>query len=293
MPSDPRVGAIFPQSEIGAGRDGIRAYTEAVVAAGYDHMLIFDHVLGAERASRPDWPANAYDSDTMFHEPFVVFGYIAAIAPELELATDVIILPQRQTALVAKQAAQLDALTGGNFRLGVGLGWNAVEYEALGMPFRTRGRALEEQIEVLRRLWTEPVVTFTGDRHTITAAGINPLPVQRPIPIWIGGGVEAALRRAARLADGFFMLRPLEGRTMPETVALLRGWVEEAGRDPGAFGIEASIDVAHGGPDDWKAALEGWRALDASHVAVNTMGGGLGDAAGHAERITEALEALR
>jgi probable F420-dependent oxidoreductase len=291
--TEPRLGVAFPQSEIGAGPAGVRTFVEALVAAGYDHLVMADHVLGADRSARPDWPPAAYDSDTMFHEPFTLFGYVAAIAPELELATDVIILPQRQTALVAKQAAEVDVLTGGRFRLGVGLGWNAVEYEGLGMPFKGRGRAMEEQIDVLRRLFAEPVVTYAGDRHTITAAGINPMPVQRPIPIWIGGGVEAALRRAARLADGFFVLGPLEGHTMPETIALLRRWVEEAGRDPAAFGIEAHIDVARGTPGDWRAAYDEWRALGASHVALVTLGGGLGGPDEHAARITEAMTALR
>jgi probable F420-dependent oxidoreductase len=288
----PRLGVIFPQTEIGADRGGVRHYVETVRDAGYDHLLIYDHVLGADWARHPEHPRGPYDHETMFHEPFVLFGFIAALAPELELGTDVIILPQRQTALVAKQAAEVDVLCGGRLRLGVGLGWNAVEYEALGVPFRERGRRFEEQIELLRALWREPTLSYEGRFHTVTAAGISPLPVQRPIPLWIGGNAEPALRRAARLADGFFPLRPLPDHTMAETVAQVRAWVVEAGRDPGAFGIEGRIDVGAGTPDDWRAQLEQWRAMDASHVAVNTMGGGLAGPEAHAARIAEAIAAL-
>jgi probable F420-dependent oxidoreductase len=202
----------------------------------------------------------------------------------------VLVLPQRQTALAAKQAAEVDLLTGGRFRLGVGLGWNEVEFVALGEEFGNRGRRSEEQIEVLRRLWTEPVVDFEGRWHRIPAAGINPLPLQRPIPIWIGGTAEAAIRRAARLADGFFPQRPLAGG-WPETMDRFRAWVEEAGRDPGSIGVEQRIDVSGGTPDDWRAAAEEWRGLGATHVSVVTMRGGL-DADGHVERIREAFEAL-
>ena len=231
-----------------------------------------------------------YTSDHQFHELFVLFGYLAAVAPGLELVAGVLVLPQRQTALVAKQAAEVDLLTGGRLRLGVGLGWNYVEFEALGEDFRNRGRRSEEQIEVLRRLWTEPVVEFEGRWHRIPAAGLKPLPVQRPIPIWIGGSAEVAIRRAARLADGFFPQRPLEGG-WPATMERFRAWAEEAGRDPASIGVEQRIDVSSGTPDDWRAAVEEWRALGATHVSVVAMRAGL-DVDGHVERISQAFEAL-
>src|SRR5581483_9912585 len=186
----------------------------------------------------------------------------------------VLVLPQRQTALVAKQAAAIDVLSGGRLRLGVGLGWNHVEFEALGEEFSDRGRRSEEQIEVLRRLWTEPVVDFEGRWHRIPAAGINPLPVQRPIPIWIGGSAEAAIRRTARLADGFFPQRPLEGG-WEATLERLREWAEEAGRDPDSIGIEIRLDAAQGAPDDWRREADEWRTLGATHASVQTMRGGL------------------
>ena len=180
-----RIGAIFPQKEIGAQREGVHRFVEAVEALGYDHVAIYDHVLGADISNRPDW-RGPYTSDTEFHEVLVLFGYCAAITHRIELVTSILILPQRQTALVAKQAAEIDILSGGRLRLGVGLGWNDVEYESLGENFHNRGRRIEEQIEVLRQLWTRPVITFKGRWHEINAAGIQPLPVQRPIPIWMG-----------------------------------------------------------------------------------------------------------
>src|SRR6185503_11240568 len=199
----------------------LRAYAQHADGLGYTHLLAYDHVLGADPEVHPGW-SGPYDLHTTFHEPFVLFGYLAAVS-SLELVTGILVLPQRQTALVAKQAAEIDLLTGGRFRLGVGLGWNYVEFEALGEEFANRGRRSEEQIEVLRRLWTEPVVDFEGQWHRIPAAGINPLPVQRPIPIWIGGSAEAAVRRTARIADGFFPQRPLDGG-WPATMERFRSW---------------------------------------------------------------------
>ena len=283
------LGVVFPQTEIGADPGGVRAFAQAAEEIGYGHLLAYDHVLGADLSQRSDWPG-PYTSEHQFHELFVLFGYLAAVAPGLELVAGVLVLPQRQTALVAKQAAEVDLLTGGRLRLGVGLGWNYVEFEALGEDFRNRGRRSEEQVEVLRRLWTEPVVEFDGRWHRIPAAGINPLPVQRPIPIWIGGSAEVAIKRAARLADGFFPQRPLEGG-WPATMERFRAWAEEAGRDPASIGVEQRIDVSSGTPDDWRASVEEWRALGATHVSVVTMRAGL-NVDGHVERIGEAFEAL-
>jgi probable F420-dependent oxidoreductase len=285
-----KLGAVFPQTEIGADVGGVREYVEALAQLGYDHLLAYDHVLGAERERHPDL-VGPYRAEHQFHEILVLFGYVAGIAPDLELVTGVVIAPQRQSALLAKQAAAIDILTRGNFRLGLGIGWNPVEYEALGENFHDRGRRFEEQIELMRRLWTEPVLDFEGRWHTVTAAGINPLPVQRPIPIWIGGSAERSLRRAARLADGYFPQRPMEGG-WPATMAQMRAWVEEEGRDWSAFGIDQRINVATGTPDDWRAAAEEWRELGATHLSLATMGGELGGAAGHIERLREAREAL-
>ncbi|MBV9710483.1 MAG: LLM class F420-dependent oxidoreductase, partial [Ktedonobacteraceae bacterium] len=250
-----QIGVIFPQNEIGVDPVVIRDYAQAAEASGYSHLVAFDHVLGADPTNRPGW--KGYTHKSLFHEPFVLFGYLAALT-HLELVTAVIILPQRQTALVAKQAAEVDILTGGKMRLGVGVGWNPVEYEGLNMDFHTRGRAIEEQIEVLRLLWSEEVITYKGRFHTITEAGINPLPPHR-IPIWTGGGADILLRRTARLADGWFPQgKPDE--QMREKLELLRSYIKEAGRDPAAFGIEARINGSDGTPDDWHRLTESWRA---------------------------------
>jgi probable F420-dependent oxidoreductase len=286
-----RVGVVFPQTEIGADPAGVRAYAEAVQGLGLTHLTSYDHVLGADPGGHPGF-SGPYTSASMFHEPFVLYGYLAAVAPELELVTGIIILPQRQTALVAKQAAELDILTGGKFRLGIGQGWNAVEYEALGMEWKTRSRRMEEQIELLRRLWQEPVLSFRGQFHTITAAGINPLPLQRPIPIWMGGSSVPALERIARLADGYFpQSNPLE-EGWAATLERMRDWRREAGRDPNDLGIEARIDAATGTPDDWHRGAEEWRALGATHLSIATMRGGLAGPDAHIARLAEACDAI-
>ena len=286
----PTIGVVFPQTEIGADAGGVRAYAQAAQDLGYRHLLVYDHVLGADPAAHPGW-SGPYTAETLFHEPFVLFGYLAAAAPALELVTGVIILPQRQTALVAKQAAEVDVLTEGKLRLGVGIGWNYVEYEGLGLEFKNRARRFEEQIELLRRLWQDPVITFEGRYERVVGAGIKPLPVQRPIPIWIGGSAEPALKRAAEIADGFFPQRPLEGG-WPATLEKMRGWREAAGKDWATFGLEGRVNAGTGGPDDWRRTAAEWRALGVSHLSVNTMNGGLTGPDAHIQRIREVKEAL-
>jgi probable F420-dependent oxidoreductase len=220
----------------------------------------------------------------MFHEPFVLFGYLAAVTKKIGLATGVIILPQRQTVLAAKQAAAVDVLSDGRLRLGVGIGWNPVEYEALGENFTDRGRRSEEQIEVMRALWTRELVTFKGRWHTITDAGINPLPVQRPIPIWIGGAAAPVLRRVGRLADGWFpLVEP--GDKVRSMIEKIRSYAKEAGRDPAAIGIEGRVSAAGGSPDKWREAIAQWKELGATHISVNTMKAGLSTPAAHVDAI--------
>jgi probable F420-dependent oxidoreductase len=267
------IGAVFPQTEIGTDPVAIRAYAQAVEELGYRHILIYDHVLGASTATRPGW-RGPYTSDTPFHEPFVLFGYFAACTTQIELVTGVIILPQRQTALVAKQAAEVDLLSGGRLRLGIGVGWNPVEYEGLNEDFGNRGARSEEQIVLLRRLWTEPVVTFNGRWHTIDAAGINPLPVQRPIPIWIGGGADKVLERTARLADGWFPQMPPDDSAR-EAIRQLRSYAQAAGRDPARIGIEARLSIGRVPEQGWAEFVAAWQALGATHLSVNTMDAGL------------------
>jgi len=263
-----QVGVVFPQTEIGSDAAVIRAYAAAVEELGYAHILAYDHVVGADPAGHPGW-SGPYNVDSTFHEPFVLYGYLAAIT-SLELVTGVIILPQRQTVLVAKQAAEIDLLAEGRFRLGVGLGWNEVEYEALGKDFTDRGRRLSEQVTLLRRLWTERVVTFRGRYESVTAAGLAPLPVQRPIPIWFGANEPAALRRAGRPADGWFPQRR-PGPRLDEAIAVVREAALRAGRDPDGIGMEGRVGLTEG----LEAAVDqiaAWRRMGATHVAINTMG---------------------
>ena len=278
-----RFGVIFPQTEIGADPIAVRDYAQAAEELGYDHLAAYDHVLGANPARRPGW-SPPYSHKDMFHEPFVLFGYLAGLTKSIQLTTGILILPQRQTVLVAKQAAAVDVLSGGRLRLGIGIGWNDVEYEALGENFKNRGRRSEEQIEVLRRLWTQELVTFQGRWHKITDAGLNPLPIQRPIPIWLGGGAEAVLRRIARQGDGWFpLVQPDEKcRSMIER---LQSYTREAGRDPGAVGIEGRILFANSSPEDWVKGVARWKELGATHISVNTMKAGLASPSAHIDAI--------
>ncbi len=267
-----QFGVTFPQLEIGTDPAVIRDYAQAAQDLGYQYLLAYDHVLGADPTHRPGW--RGYTHQDQFHEPFVLFGYLAGVAPRLTLVTGVIVLPQRQAALVAKQAAEVDILTSGRLRLGVGIGWNHVEFEALGMNFKDRARRFEEQIEVMRLLWTQPVVTFEGAYHRITEAGINPLPVQRPIPIWMGGMAEPVLKRVARLADGWMPL----GRLTDEQrgrIERLRQYVAEAGRPADAVGIDARLDLRTVPEAEWQDEVARWREAGVTHLSVNTMGAGL------------------
>jgi len=283
-----QIGVTFPQTEIGADPLVIRDYAQAVEGLGYSHLVAFDHVLGADPAHRPGW--SGYTWRDMFHEPFVLFGYLAALT-HLELLPAVIILPQRQTVLVAKQAAEVDVLTGGKLRLGVGVGWNPVEYEALGMNFHMRGRVEEEQIEVLRLLWSQEIVSYKGQFHTITEAGLNPLPVRRSIPIWMGGRADALLRRTARLGDGWLPQGKPDER-MREAVERLQSYITEAGRDPRKVGIEARMNAREGDLDEWMRQTEGWRDLGATHISINTMGAGFKSPGEHIEAIRRYKEAV-
>ncbi len=283
-----QIGVTFPQTEIGADPVAIRDYTQAAEAMGYSHLVAFDHVLGADPTNRPGW--RGYTERDMFHEPFVLFGYLAALT-QLELLAAVIILPQRQTALVAKQAAEVDVLTGGKLRLGVGVGWNPVEYEALGMDFHTRGRFVEEQIEVMRLLWGQEVVSYKGQFHTITEAGLNPLPVRRSIPIWLGGRAEVLLRRTARLGDGW-LPQGKPDEQMRETLDRLSSYIREADRDPNEVGVEARLNASDGDLDEWVRQTEGWRRLGATHISINTMNAGFKSTSEHIEAMRRYKEAI-
>ena len=271
-----KIGVVFPQTEIGRDPAVIRDYAQAVESMGYTHILAFDSVVGAN-PDRPGGWDSQFTYRHAFHEPLVLFGFCAAVTRRIELVTGIVILPQRQTALVAKQAAEVDVLSGGRLRLGIGVGSNTVEFEALGESFGNRGQRVEEQLEVLRLLWTRELVTYAGRWHRIPDAGLNPLPVQRPIPIWMGGDSEVVIRRMARLADGWITLpsfRP--GPAGQETIDRLHGLIRQAGRDPAAFGIEARMALATTPVEQRAKDIAAWRAMRGiSHLCVNTMGLGL------------------
>src|SRR2546423_7303084 len=287
-----QIGAVLPQTEIGPDPAGVRAYAQAVQGIGFQHLLIYDHVLGADPAGHAGW-SGPYTVDTLFHEPFVIFGYLAAIVPELELVTGVIILPQRQTVLVAKQAAEVDVLTAGKFRLGVGLGWNPVEYDALGLDFRNRSSRYEDQIELLRLLWTEESVTFEGRYHTVDHAGLLPRPVQQPIPIWMGGGLApSTLDRIGRLADGWICNTP-PGHGLEEALEVVRAAADKSGRPRDAIGLHgiAQPRDAEGPIAVLKRQVGKWEALGATHVSVSGLYGGRSPS-DHATFIREAAASL-
>ncbi|MDE2838644.1 MAG: LLM class F420-dependent oxidoreductase [Chloroflexota bacterium] len=285
-----QLGVVFPQNEIGEDPGAVRAFAETAEELGYEHLIFYDHVLGADTGRRPDWRGPYSHRDT-FHEPLVTFGYLAALTSRIELVTGVIILPQRQTVLVAKQAAQVDVLSGGRLRLGVGIGWNDVEYEGLNENFHNRGKRSEEQVELLRALWTNEVVDFQGRWHSIPGAGIKPLPVQRPIPVWFGGGrSDGVLRRIARLGDGWFpqLQADEEGR---ERMERFKGLVEEAGRSQDDVGVDARVALSRGGIDGALRDSEAWQEMGATHVTFNTLRAGLGSPDEHIDALRRFKEA--
>ena len=285
-----QLGAVLPHNEIGTDPGAIKAYAQGLEALGITHLLIYDHVLGAD-PNRPGGFRGPYDKDVAFHEPFTTFAFIAAVTETLEMATTVLILPQRQTALVAKQAAELALLSNNRFRLGVGTGWNEVEYTSLNVPFERRGARQEEQVQLLRRLWTEDSLDYTGEFHHIDLASIKPRPSQ-PIPIWFGGGAPALLDRCARLGDGWM---PLMGPNdaARECLDTLRSRRERSGGSWEGFGIQAQAQYAGGTPDRWHSHASKWRELGATHLAVATHNAGDTDADGHLQRVEEYLAAVR
>jgi probable F420-dependent oxidoreductase len=284
------IGVVFPQTEIGADVEVVRRYAQRVEELGFTHVLAYDHVLGADPAVHRGW-AGPYNVSTTFHEPFVLFGYLAAVT-SIELVTGIIILPQRQTALVAKQAAEVDLLCRGRLRVGVGLGWNAVEYEALGKSFSDRGRRVGEQVELLRRLWTESTVNFDGTYEKVTGAGLAPPPVQRPIPVWFGAASPPAFRRAGRIADGWFPQVP-PGHGLEEARAIVEQAARDAGRDPGELGMEGRVTWGDGGAHKLAEQAARWRDAGASHLSVNTMGAGLASIDHHLEALEAAVGSIK
>ena len=299
-----QIGVVFPQTEVSTDPISVRDYVQAAEDLGYHHMAVFDHVLGANPESRPAW-RGVYDSSHGFLEPLVLFGYLAPLTKRIGFATSVLVLPQRQASLVAKQAAVVDVLTGGRLRLGVAVGWNEVEFEALGEDFGNRGRRMDEQVEVMQALWTRKLVTYKGNWHQITDAGLNPLPVQQPIPIWFGGGAEQTLRRVGRVGDGWFAntsrrTAAYYGHVPPfradddgrATIAKIHRYAVEAGRDPSRIGIECRIELAPRSPEQAAQEVLDWKGVGATHVQFTTMRANLLWPDGHIDAIRRFWEAL-
>jgi probable F420-dependent oxidoreductase len=279
-----RCGVVYPQIELNGDPGAVKAFAQAAEDLGYDHLLMYDHVLGAEHAGRAPALSGPYTEKDPFHEPFISFAYLAGLTTRIEFMTGVIILPQRQTALVAKQAADIDLFSGGRLRLGVGVGWNWVEFDALevGPQFARRGKREENQIALLRKLWTEPVVTHTDKDHKVERAGLCPMPT-RSIPIWLGGFSEPAFERAARIADGFLF----SGRTQDQALEIKAGMearLRKHGRDRASFGFE-QIQQYGRGPDAWPGDIAAWRDAGGSHVSVVTMNAGLESIDAHIDAI--------
>jgi probable F420-dependent oxidoreductase len=262
-----QLNALFPTRDIGSDPVKIRDWAQAAEDLGYAHIEVADHVFGA--AARDDWKP-IYNETDPFHETLTTLAFLAAVTKTIKLTSGVLILPQRQTGVVAKQAAEVDLLSAGRLRLGVGVGWNYVEYEALGAEWKTRGARQAEQIEVMRRLWTEDLVTFTGRFHDLKSVNILPPPVQRPIPVWFGGSSDAVVKRAAMLGDGWMPIMA-PGDEASAKLDTLRGHLQDFGRDPAAFGLEGWLRMNEADPKLWASAAAGWRRLGAQMVMLYPM----------------------
>ncbi len=274
-----RIGVIYPHFEFGSDPAAIRDYAQTAEGLGYCHIGADDHVIGPN-PDRPGGWKGWVTYQTPFFEPFILYSFMAGVTHSIEFETCVLLLPQRQTVLVAKQAAGLDLLSGGRLRLGIGNGWNIVEYQSLNADFHTRGRRMDEQITLLRRLWTEEHVDFVGKWHSIPDAGINPLPIQRPIPIWFGGQSEAMIRRVARIGNGWMPLYPNPGEARAG-IALLDEELEKIGRERMDVGLEARVRYGDGDAGEWRRLLDGWREARATHISLVTTNCGLASPGEH------------
>ena len=285
-----QIGAVFPHNEIGTDPGAIKAYAQGVEAMGITHLLIYDHVLGAD-PDREGGFRGPYDKDVAFHEPFTTFAFIAGVTDKIDLITTVMILPQRQTVLAAKQAAEVALLSNNRFKLGIGVGWNELEYVGLNETFNNRGRRQEEQVDVMRKLWSEDSLDYTGEYHRIDKASINPRP-SKTIPIWFGGSAPALLDRVARLGDGWIPLMGANDKAKAciDTIKQTR---KAAGLSFANFGIQAQAQYAGGSPDRWRKHAEAWREMGCTHLAIATHNAGPTTVDGHLARIDEYQQALQ
>jgi len=285
-------GISFPQTQIGNDPAVIRNFVTTAEDLGFERLTLVDHILGAKDARDAPWAVH-YTIEYGFHEPMTLFAWIAGFTEKIQLVTANVVLPQRQTELVAKQAAEIDILTGGRMVLGIGVGWSASEFEALGMNFANRGDRIEEQVALLRRLWTEELVDFNGEWHAMSDMGMNPLPIQRPIPIWFGAMADVAIRRAARIGDGWLM----SPRTKPDDVMrakieLFHETAQASGRDPADLGIDATVFAEDLGPNEWLSEVEAWREMGATSVTFRTSESGFAHIDQHLEAMRKLADAV-
>jgi probable F420-dependent oxidoreductase len=283
-----KIGIIYPQTELKGDPEAVRRIGLATEEHGFDHLLTYDHVVGATHDREPKLQG-PYTEQQPFHDPFVMFAYLAGITRRIEFVTGILILPQRQTVLVARQAADLDLLSAQRFRLGVGIGWNYVEYDSLGQDFKSRGKRVAEQIGLLRRLWSEPLVTFKGQFDAIDRAALNPRP-RRSIPIWMGGFADVALKRGAELADGFIFADGAADAF--EQVSKVRQYLKQASRSAEGFGLHINM-IAAKTPQAVVDTVSRWRDIGGTHASVNTMGQGFATAEQHLDHLQRAADALR
>lgn len=285
-----KIGVVFPQTEFPSDPLAIRDFAQAAEGLGYSHLLAYDHLVGANPNREGGW-SGPYTYTDPFQEPLILFSYLAGLTEHLSFISGIIILPQRETVLFAKQAATLDVLCQGRLRLGVALGWNKVEYIAQNKDFHNRGARIEEQVQVLRKLWTQELVTFEGRWHTIPDAGLNPLPIQQPIPLWFGGHADAVLRRVARLGDGW-LPNYRSAEDAAEALAKLQAYTQAAGREFKDIGIEPRLRYEDGDGAAWRTLAEGWAQAGATHLTVITMGAGFTTPGEHIQAITRYAKAL-
>lgn len=287
-----KLGVVFPQIESPPDPIALRDYAQAVEGMGFDYILAYDHVLGANPDRPEGWEGRPYSYTDPFQEIFVLFGYWAGLTKTIEFAAGVLVLPQRQTALVAKQAAQIDVLSGGRLRLGVGVGWNHVEFEALNENIKNRGKRSAEQVELMQALWTKPLVTFEGKYHTVSDAGINPLPVQQPIPVWFGGYADATFRRIAKYGTGWMCAGGNTADSAKVNIDKIKSYMENEGRDPETLGLDCWLPASKLSSSEWLSAAKEWQGAGASHIAIETMGCGYENLDQHLETVKQFKETV-
>lgn len=283
-----KIGATLPQNEIGNDPGAIREFAQAIEDLGFDDLLLPEHVLGGNPATYPDLGPYYH---LPWHEPFVVLSFMAGVTTKLTFCTAVLVAAQRQTGLIAKQAAELDVISGGRLRLGLGVGRNTAEFEALDMDYTNRGKRLEEQVEVMRALWTQDYVVYKGKWHNFSDVGLNPKPVQQPIPIWMGGASDTVLKRIGRMADGW--LPATSATNLPEQWETVKAAAVEAGRDPKDVGLQPRLNINAVKEEDWRSWAEDKRDLGASRVVMYTMNCGLKNVDEHIATYKRFMETVK